>query len=259
MARRERAAAETWAAFADRTRRWRRPVRPLVRWLLGMAKQFGLWRERGRYEMTRVLSAARRWHLALADRWVARGWIDARDDYFLLTLAEVRRAIVDSAAGTVLAGLARQRGAEQEAWRRMDMPLLLRERELPTVLHRARQLRLHADERRLEGMCVSAGCVEAAVAVIAEPTDFARMKRGAILVAAATDPSWTPLFTLAAGVIVEIGGTLSHASTVAREYGLPALANVRNATRILRDGDRVRLDATNGVVEVLFRVSAPLR
>jgi rifampicin phosphotransferase len=91
------------------------------------------------------------------------------------------------------------------------------------------------------------------VAVLSAPTDVAGMGRGAILVAAATDPSWTPLFTLAAGVIVEIGGTLSHAATVAREYGLPAIANVRNATRLLRSGDRVRLDATNGVVELLSR------
>ena len=84
--------------------------------------------------------------------------------------------------------------------------------------------------------------------------EFARMKRGAILVAPATDPSWTPLFTLAAGVIVEIGGVLSHASTIAREYGLPALANVKGATRILHDGDRVRLDASAGRA---FRVGPP--
>lgn len=75
------------------------------------------------------------------------------------------------------------------------------------------------------------------------------MKRGAIFVAPATDPAWSPLFTLAAGLVVEIGGTLSHAATVAREYGLPALANVRDATRRLKTGDRVRLDATNGWVE----------
>ena len=87
--------------------------------------------------------------------------------------------------------------------------------------------------------------------VLREPSEFARMKRGAILVAPATDPSWTPLFTLAAGVIVEIGGMLSHASTIAREYGLPALANVKDATRRLKDGDRVRLDATGGVVEIV--------
>jgi phosphohistidine swiveling domain-containing protein len=87
--------------------------------------------------------------------------------------------------------------------------------------------------------------------VVRDPGDFAAMKRGAILVAPATDPSWTPLFTLASGVIVEIGGVLSHASTIAREYGLPALANVRHATRRLRSGDRVRLDAINGIVQRL--------
>jgi pyruvate,water dikinase len=74
------------------------------------------------------------------------------------------------------------------------------------------------------------------------------MKRGSILVARATDPSWTPLFTLASGVIVELGGLLSHASTVAREYGLPALANVPDATKRLRTGERVILNATEGFV-----------
>jgi len=90
--------------------------------------------------------------------------------------------------------------------------------------------------------------------VMRDAGEFARMKRGAILVAPATDPSWTPLFTLAAGVIVEIGGVLSHASTIAREYGLPALANVKGATRILHDGDWVRLDASAGRA---FRVGPP--
>ena len=100
----------------------------------------------------------------------------------------------------------------------------------------------------LTGLCVSPGSVEAEVVVMRDPSEFATMKRGAILVAPATDPSWTPLFTLASGVIVEVGGMLSHASTIAREYGLPALANVKNATRILKTGDRVRLDASGGRV-----------
>lgn len=76
------------------------------------------------------------------------------------------------------------------------------------------------------------------------------MKAGAILVTTATDPSWTPLFTLAAGVILEIGGIGSHAATVAREYGLPAIANIKNATTLLQDGMKVRLDATLGMVEI---------
>jgi len=101
----------------------------------------------------------------------------------------------------------------------------------------------------LIGLCVSPGSVEAEVVVMRDPSEFAMMKRGAILVAPATDPSWTPLFTLASGVIVEVGGMLSHASTIAREYGLPALANVKNATRVLKTGDRIRLDASAGRAE----------
>ncbi|HZJ31459.1 MAG TPA: PEP-utilizing enzyme, partial [Vicinamibacterales bacterium] len=93
--------------------------------------------------------------------------------------------------------------------------------------------------------------VEAEVVVMRDPSEFASMRRGAILVTRATDPSWTPLFTLATGVIVEVGGMLSHASTIAREYGLPALANVKHATDLLKTGDRVRLDASGGRVTVL--------
>ena len=74
-----------------------------------------------------------------------------------------------------------------------------------------------SDGDELTGLCVSPGSVEAEVVVMRDPSEFAAMKRGAILVAPATDPSWTPLFTLASGVIVEVGGMLSHASTIARE------------------------------------------
>jgi phosphoenolpyruvate synthase/pyruvate phosphate dikinase len=107
--------------------------------------------------------------------------------------------------------------------------MLMREADLAAMVHAG-----HGDagsgDGELKGLCVSPGSVEAEVVVMRDPSEFAAMKRGAILVAPATDPSWTPLFTLASGVIVEVGGMLSHASTIAREYGLPALANVKNAT-----------------------------
>jgi pyruvate,water dikinase len=90
--------------------------------------------------------------------------------------------------------------------------------------------------------------VEGEVVVIDHPGDFSRMKPGAILVTRATDPSWTPLFSLASGVIVELGGMLSHASTIAREYGLPALANVPQVTRRLQTGDWITLNATEGFI-----------
>jgi pyruvate,water dikinase len=219
---------------------------PYVRKTLRQLKQQYLWRERVRSDLTRVVAALRRWHLALADRFVERGWIDRRDDYFLLHLAEVQRACDDPMAGPGLRNLAAQRAAALAAERDLRMPLFMRESELPALLRSAAAA--PAGREELTGHCVSPGEVEAEVVVLRDPSEFGRMKRGAILVTTATDPSWTPLFTLAAGVVVEVGGMLSHASTIAREYGLPALANVKNATKILRTGERVRLDASAGRV-----------
>ena len=129
------------------------------------------------------------------------------------------------------------------------MPLLMRESDLPRLI-RASGVSPAADGE-LRGLPVSRGYVEGEVVVIDHPGDFSRMKPGAILVTRTTDPSWTPLFSLAAGVIVELGGMLSHASTIAREYGLPALANVPHATKRLRSGDWIVLNATEGVAKLI--------
>src|SRR5262249_18385184 len=142
-----------------------------------------------------------------------------------------------------------RRAGERAAERDLVLPLTMRESELPALLAREREPDAGGGDT-LTGLCVSPGAVEADVVVLRDPGEFAAMKRGAILVTKATDPSWTPLFTLASGVIVEVGGMLSHASTIAREYGLPALANVKHATRLLKTGDRVRLDASAGRVTI---------
>lgn len=256
IARQEREATQVWQEFEKRLH-WHQRILllPRVRWLINRAKKMYLWRELVRSEMMRPPSAIRRWLLVVAERFVERGWVEARDDFFFVTREEVAEAIAGWAKGIApqLRPIVAGRKAERESWRELEMPLLMRESELPALLRRATSALPERDVFELRGLCVSAGSVEGEVLVMREPSEFARMRRGAILVAPATDPAWTPLFTLAAGVIVEVGGTLSHASTVAREYGLPALANVRDATRILRDGDRVRLDATNGTVQLLSR------
>jgi phosphohistidine swiveling domain-containing protein len=256
IARQEREAAEAWQAFEKRLN-WHQRILllPRVRWLIRRAKQMYVWRELVRSEMMRPPSAIRRWLLVMAERFVERGWIEERDDYFFLTREEIAEGVAGWAKGQApqFRPIVARRKAEIESWRELEMPLLMRESELPALLRRATSALPQRDVDELRGLCVSAGCVEGEVLVMREPSEFARMRRGAILVAPATDPAWTPLFTLAAGVIVEVGGTLSHASTVAREYGLPALANVKDATRILWDGDRVRLDATNGTVQLLSR------
>jgi pyruvate,water dikinase len=250
-AARARAAADAWRAFAARLTPWQRLTKlRAARKRVRIIKQYYVWREQVRSDLVRILSASRRWHLAIAERFVERGWIAQRDDYFLLHLDEVDAVIARGADPAGLRSIVEQRRAARERQRVMQMPLLMRESELASLI-RTSALLGEGTEGELTGLPVSRGCVEAEVVVVREPGDFARMKRGAILVAPATDPSWTPLFTLASGVIVEVGGVLSHASTIAREYGLPAIANVRQATRRLRTGERVRLDAINGVVRKL--------
>jgi rifampicin phosphotransferase len=255
--RQEADAAGARRAFEARMNAWQKlTMRRRVRSALRKLKQQYLWREQVRSDLTRILSRARGWHLVLADRFAARGWIDRRDDYFLLHMTEVKAAIADPQKAAGLRAIAADRAAQLAAERDLQMPLFMRESQLPALLRRSqaathvRSVRLQPDHAGdvLTGLCVSPGFAEAEVVVMRDPSEFATMKRGAILVAPATDPSWTPLFTMASGVIVEVGGTLSHASTIAREYGLPALANVRNATKLLRTGDRVTLDASGGVV-----------
>ena len=247
--RQECDAADAWAAFAGRLSRWQKlTMLPRIRRAIQRIKQYYVWRERVRSDLVRILTAMRTWNLILADRFVQRGWLDSRDDYFLIRFEEIAAVIKGDSAPATLRALATERALETARHRSIQMPLLMRESELAGLIRAAGKDFEFADESQLSGHPVSGGCVEGEVVVVHDPADFDLMKPGAILVAPATDPSWTPLFTLASGVIVEVGGVLSHASTVAREYGLPALANVKHATRRLRTGERVRLDAIRGLV-----------
>ena len=247
MAQQARDADTARRTFETQLSPWqRRTLLPRVRWLLRRLKQWYLWRERNRFEAIRVGGEIRQWHLVLAQRFVDRGWIETRDDYFFLLMNEIESVAANPERGSEMRASVTERRSTYATWQQLQMPLYMRESELPMLIRRANAALPHAGVKQLFGFGVSPGQAEGEVVVIHSPEDFTHMKQGAILVAPATDPAWTPLFTLAAGVIVEIGGIGSHASTVAREYGLPALANVKNATRLLQDGMRVRLDATRG-------------
>jgi pyruvate,water dikinase len=250
--RQEEEAREAWRKFEQFLSPWQRlAVLPRVRWLLRRIKQMVAWRELYRSTFVRAAQEQRRWHLELARRFLQRGWIDAESDYFMLLIDEVLGAIEGKVDPAALRPIAGRRRAEQEAWSAIEMPNVLRESELPYLLRKKPMA--SSDMGPFFGLTLSRGEVEGEAVVMHAPQEFGRMKPGAIIVAPATDPGWTPLFTLAAGVIVELGGSLSHAATVAREYGLPALANIRNATEIIHDGDRLRLNATQGTVEILER------
>ena len=102
----------------------------------------------------------------------------------------------------------------------------------------------------LVGLPVSAGTVEGRARVILDMAE-ADLEPGDILVTAHTDPSWSPLFVAITGLVTEVGGLMTHGAVIAREYGLPAVVGVEHATRLIRDGQRIRVHGTDGYIEIL--------
>jgi pyruvate,water dikinase len=103
------------------------------------------------------------------------------------------------------------------------------------------------------GLAASGGVVEGLARVMRSADDMGALGPGEILIVYTTDVGWTPLFLIAAGVVTELGGPLSHAAIVAREFGVPSVVNVDGVTRIIRTGDRVRVDGDRGVLERIAR------
>jgi pyruvate,water dikinase len=103
-------------------------------------------------------------------------------------------------------------------------------------------------ETGLQGVAGSPGRAAGVARVIQGPEDFAKLKKGEILVAPITNPVWTPLFAIASAVVTEVGGILSHGAIVAREYGIPAVMSVAGATRLLQDGQLITVDGNKGLV-----------
>jgi pyruvate,water dikinase len=206
-------------------------------------------REELRSAMTLHTYLVRRSALELGRRLVSRGGIDAASDVAHLTWVELQRAVRDpgfDARGAI----ARER-ARVAAWRRIEVPASFRSEDVASLPRRGAPP--PSSDAVLRGTAVSPGEVIGPACVLRTPADEAKMRIGGILVAPSTDPGWTPIFARAAGVVVELGGVMSHAATVAREYGMPCVSNVDGATRRLRDGDLLRVDGMRGTVEILQR------
>ena len=188
---------------------------------------------------------ARMLYREIARRLVARGLLADPDDVHFLLVDELRSMLV----GTTPVDEARERVArrrrEHAFCERLEVPKL-QEGEPKTLL----DLPLPEGDV-LTGLGVSPGRVEGRARVILDPRQGAHLEPGEILVAPVTDAGWTPLFLQAAALVVDVGGLLSHGSVVAREYGLPAVVGVGPATRRIRTGDRLLVDATRGTVVLL--------
>jgi len=141
----------------------------------------------------------------------------------------------------------RSRKASEEIYRKLNPPLVITSEGETFSADISNE---QAPPGALVGIPASSGVAEGYVKVVRR-LEEGKLNKGEILVAPYTDPGWTPLFHSAKALVTEVGGMMTHGSVVAREYGIPAVVSVRNATQILKDGQYVRVDGTNGYVEIL--------
>jgi pyruvate,water dikinase len=178
-------------------------------------------------------------------RALAASSVGAIPSVFFLTIDEVVQAL--RASRTDLAPLVRARRAEYARDRaRPDPPATFTGAPPPVQLPPS-----GGDSWR--GLPASAGVVEGKARVLLGVHEMGELEPGEILVVHTTDVGWTPMFLIAAGVVTELGGPLSHAAVVAREFGVPSVVNVAGVTRAIRTGDQVRVDGDRGVVERVGR------
>ena len=236
--RREHAIAkeELWQALE-----WHPLRRLLARKLVRVIEERMPLREAFKFYTLYGAAHARDLLLEVARRLVERGLLEKPDDYFFLSIPEIEKL----ATGQLEKAWVREqvviRRRELAENMRVDPPLIVRSDGKPVM-------RAAPAGQVVKGVGASPGVVRGPARVLFDPTDGARLHTGEILVAKFTDPSWTPLFLTAAGLIMEVGGIVSHGAIVAREYGIPAVVGVKEATRILRQGEMVEVNGGTGEV-----------
>ena len=207
-------------------------------------------REQSKTNTVRVLHEARMPLFELARRFVERGLLARADDLNMLTVTELEDLLATPGRYT-------DRIAERREWiDRLDElePPFIIDGEIPPVTEwpekKAPAISMAAPGDVLEGIGACPGVAEGIARVIFDPVDAPDIEPGEILVAPVTDPGWTPIFTSAAAVVVNVGSPLSHAAIVSRELGMPCVLGVREATKRIANGTRITVDGTNGTVTV---------
>jgi rifampicin phosphotransferase len=179
-----------------------------------------------------------------AERLVRARVLRDREDIFYLRLQELRDVVRTNQADHQLI---RQREDAFRSYEALTPPrVLTSDGEAVAGTYR----RADVPAGALTGLPVSAGTVEGRARVILDMAE-ADLEAGDILVTAYTDPSWTPAFVAIKGLVTEVGGLMTHGAVIAREYGLPAVVGVEHATRLIRDGQRIRVHGTDGYIEIL--------
>ena len=239
----ERRAEERRAAERELLAALPGSMRPTARLLLRRAAKVVPLRGVGKVAYVQCVDVGRAAARQMGQHLAAAGSIDDPDDVFMLTIEEVRSARPNRDMREVVAARKAQHAHNLE----VSLPTGWRGRPEVKVLEAPGGSRT---ELRLDGIGASPGVVEARARVVLD-ADLGEIEPGEILVAPYTDPSWGPIMFASAGLVVDIGGELSHAAVVARELGVPCVMSTGDGTRRLRDGDLCRMDGAAGTVDVI--------
>jgi pyruvate,water dikinase len=217
----------------------------VVRRLVRAGRNLASLREHPKFLLIQLLGLVRQAILEAAQILCDQDRLDNPQGVWYLTLPELIAALENETND--LRPLIAQRQAEMARFRKLTPPrIITSDGEIPTAQHNRDDIPAGA----LAGSPVSAGVVEGIARVVLDPTKET-LNPGEILVAPFTDPGWTPLFINAAGLVMEVGGLMTHGSVVAREYGIPAVVAVPEATKLIQTGQCVRVHGDGGYVEIL--------
>ena len=212
--------------------------------MIDRVRTFIGYREYPKYGMVSRYFVYKQALLEEAERLVQAHVLREKEDIFYLTFQELHDVV---RTNQVDDQLIRQRKDAYRSYQALTPPrVLTSDGEVIAGAYRRDDLPAGA----LVGLPVSAGTIEGRARVILDMAE-ADLEAGDILVTAYTDPSWTPLFVAIKGLVTEVGGLMTHGAVIAREYGLPAVVGVEHATRLIRDGQRIRVHGTDGYVEIL--------
>ncbi|MFM2072308.1 MAG: phosphoenolpyruvate synthase [Actinomycetota bacterium] len=212
--------------------------------MIDRVRTFIGYREYPKYDMISRYFVYRRALLKEAERLVRAHVLREIGDILFLTFHEFHAVARSNEVDNELIEL---RKGEFASYQKLTPPrVLTSEGEVVGGTYR----RDHVPAGTLLGLPVSSGTVEGRARVVLNLAD-ADLEPGDILVTTFTDPSWTPLFVAITGLVTEVGGLMTHGAVIAREYGVPAVVGVEHATLLIRDGQRIRVNGTDGYVEIL--------
>ncbi len=215
--------------------------------MIRLMRNFIGYREYPKYGMISRYFVYKQALLKEAEQLVQANVLSEKEDIYYLTFEELREVI---GTHTLDYQIISKRKDEYTFYEKLTPPRVITSNgEIITGKYK----RENFPAKALVGLPVSSGVVEGRARVIFSMED-AVLEDGDIVVTSFTDPSWTPLFVSIKGLVTEVGGLMTHGAVIAREYGLPAVVNVGNATKLIYDGQKIRVNGTEGYIEILYKV-----